>query len=68
MGISAWYVLRNRHLDVAKLSLRMAIVIAFAGSGLMFVSGDFQTREVQANQPSSSRPWKASARRRMARH
>jgi cytochrome d ubiquinol oxidase subunit I len=51
MGISAWYVLRNRHLDVAKLSLRMAIVIAFAGSGLMFVSGDLQTREVQANQP-----------------
>ena len=51
MGISAWYVLRNRHLDVARLSLRMAIVIAFVGSGLMFVSGDFQTREVQANQP-----------------
>jgi cytochrome d ubiquinol oxidase subunit I len=51
MGISAWYVLRNRHLDIARLSLRMAIVIAFAGSGLMFVSGDFQTREVQANQP-----------------
>ena len=51
MGISAWYVLRNRHLDVARLSLRMAIVIAFAGSGLMFVSGDLQTREVQANQP-----------------
>ena len=51
MGISAWYVLRNRHLDVARLSLRMAIVIAFVGSGLMFVSGDLQTREVQANQP-----------------
>jgi cytochrome d ubiquinol oxidase subunit I len=29
----------------------MAIVIAFVGSGLMFVSGDLQTREVQANQP-----------------
>ena len=51
MGIAAWYVLRNRHLDVARLSLRMAIVIAFVGSGLMFVSGDLQTREVQANQP-----------------
>ena len=51
MGISAWYVLRNRHLEIAKLSLRMAIVIAFVGSGLMFVSGDLQTREVQANQP-----------------
>ena len=51
MGISAWYVLRNRHLEIATLSLRMAIVIAFAGSGLMFVSGDLQTREVQANQP-----------------
>lgn len=51
MGISAWYILRNRNLDVAKLSLRMAIVIAFVGSGLMFVSGDIQTREVAAYQP-----------------
>ncbi len=51
MGISAWYVLRNRNLDVARLSLRMAIVIAFVGSGLMFVSGDLETREVAAYQP-----------------
>jgi cytochrome d ubiquinol oxidase subunit I len=51
IGISAWYVLRNRNLDVARLSLRMAIVIAFVGSGLMFVSGDLETREVAAYQP-----------------
>jgi len=51
MGISAWYVLRQRHLDVARLSLRLAIVVAFLGSGLMFVSGDIQTREVAAYQP-----------------
>jgi cytochrome d ubiquinol oxidase subunit I len=51
LGISAWYVLRQRHLDVARLSLRLAIVVAFLGSGLMFVSGDLQTREVAAYQP-----------------
>jgi cytochrome d ubiquinol oxidase subunit I len=51
MGISAWYILRHRSSDVTSIALRLAVVIAFFGSGLMFVSGDLQTREVQANQP-----------------
>jgi cytochrome d ubiquinol oxidase subunit I len=51
MGISAWYVLRHRNSDVTAIALRLAVVVAFLGSGLMFVSGDLQTREVQANQP-----------------
>jgi cytochrome d ubiquinol oxidase subunit I len=51
MGISAWYVLRHRNSDVTAISLRLAMIVAFLGSGLMFISGDLQTREVQANQP-----------------
>ncbi len=51
VGVAAWYLLRGHHLDVARLSLRMGIVVAFLGSGLMFVSGDLQTREVAAYQP-----------------
>ncbi|MGZ6314214.1 MAG: cytochrome ubiquinol oxidase subunit I [Candidatus Limnocylindrales bacterium] len=51
MGISAWYVLRHRNSDATSFALRLAVIVAFFGSGLMFVIGDLQTREVQANQP-----------------
>ena len=51
MGISAWYTLRHRGSDVTSIAIRLAVIVAFFGSGLMFVSGDLQTREVQANQP-----------------
>lgn len=51
MGISAWYILRHRGSDVTSIAIRLAVIVAFFGSGLMFVSGDLQTREVQANQP-----------------
>jgi cytochrome bd ubiquinol oxidase subunit I len=50
-GIAAWYVLRGRNLDVARLSLRLGVVAAFLFSASMFGSGDMQTREVAANQP-----------------
>jgi cytochrome d ubiquinol oxidase subunit I len=51
MGICAWYILRHRGSDVTSIAIRLAVIVAFFGSGLMFVSGDLQTREVQANQP-----------------
>lgn len=51
MGIGAFYVLRRRHLDVAGVALRMGIIVAFVGSILMFLTGDFQTREVATYQP-----------------
>jgi cytochrome d ubiquinol oxidase subunit I len=51
LGIGAFYVLRRRHLDVARVALRMGIGVAFVGSVLMFISGDFQTREVADHQP-----------------
>ena len=51
MGISAWYVLRGRNLDIARIALPLTMVIAFLGSGSMFISGDLQTREVYQWQP-----------------
>ena len=51
MGISAWYVLRGRNLDITRITLPLTVVIAFVGSGLMFVTGDLQTREVYQWQP-----------------
>jgi cytochrome d ubiquinol oxidase subunit I len=51
LGISAFYVLRGRHLDVARLALRFSLVVAFLGSGAMFATGDLQTREVAEYQP-----------------
>src|SRR5664280_1781530 len=44
MGISAWYILRHRNSDVTAIAIRLAVIVAFFGSGLMFVSGDLQTR------------------------
>lgn len=51
MGIAAWYYLRHRSSDVVAVSMRLAIVIAFLGSGAMFATGDIHTREVAAEQP-----------------
>jgi cytochrome d ubiquinol oxidase subunit I len=51
LGVSAYYVLRGRHLDVAGVSLRLALVLAFLGSGAMFATGDMQIREVAQYQP-----------------
>jgi cytochrome d ubiquinol oxidase subunit I len=51
LGISAYYLLRGRHLDVAGVSLRLALVLAFLGSGAMFATGDMQIREVAEYQP-----------------
>ncbi len=51
MGISAWYLLRRRKLDVARRSIVLAIAVAFVGSALMFVTGDMHVREVADQQP-----------------
>ncbi len=51
MGISAFYVLRRRHLDVARPALRLAMVVAVLGAFAMPATGDQQIREVAQNQP-----------------
>jgi len=39
-GVSAWYMLRNRHLDFAKRSFRVAAVFGVLGSGGVITLGD----------------------------
>jgi cytochrome d ubiquinol oxidase subunit I len=51
VGVAAFYLLRQRHLDVARPMMTMGIIVAFLGSGAMFASGDLQTREVAQYQP-----------------
>ena len=50
LGVSAWYVLRAKHLDVAKVCLPIALVVAFVGSALMFATGDMSGKQVAATQ------------------
>lgn len=50
LGVSAWYVLRAKHVDVAKVCLPIALVVAFVGSALMFWTGDMSGKQVAATQ------------------
>jgi len=50
-GVASWYALKGRHPGVAGVSLRLAVVAAFAGCVLVFVSGDRHARQVAHTQP-----------------
>lgn len=50
LGVSAFYLLSHRHRDVALASIRVALVVAFAGTVLMFVTGDRGARQVAVTQ------------------
>ncbi len=50
LGVSAFYLLSRRHRDVALASIRVALVVAFAGTVLMFVTGDRGARQVAVTQ------------------
>ncbi len=50
LGISAFYLLSRRHRDVALASVRVALVVAFAGTLLIFVTGDRGARQVAVTQ------------------
>jgi cytochrome d ubiquinol oxidase subunit I len=51
MSVSAWYVLRRRHLDFAKKAFTLALVFGALSSIAIGVSGHFQGRMVARNQP-----------------
>jgi cytochrome d ubiquinol oxidase subunit I len=50
VGVAAYHMLRGRHMDVAQKSIALGLVVAFVGSGLMFVTGDTSARQVAATQ------------------
>jgi cytochrome d ubiquinol oxidase subunit I len=51
VSVSAWYLLKKRHLDFARASLRVGLAIALVASLLQLVSGDSSARGIAKNQP-----------------
>lgn len=51
VSVSAWYVLKKRHLDFARASLRVGLTVGLIASLLQLVSGDSSAREVAHYQP-----------------
>ena len=51
VGVCAWYLLRGRHFDIARRSIRLGLVIAIVASIGMFLTGDFSSRQVANTQP-----------------
>ena len=50
-GVAAWWVLRGRHGESARVALRVALSVAAVASLLQMVSGDATARGVSRNQP-----------------
>ncbi len=51
VSVSAWYLLKKRHLDFARASLRVGLTVGLIASLLQLVSGDSSARGVAKNQP-----------------
>lgn len=51
VSISSFYLLRNRHLDFAKASLKIGLGFAAVASILQMISADFTAKGVVRNQP-----------------
>ena len=51
MSISAWYLLRDRHLEFARRSFTVGLAVATVASLLQLVSGHLQAKMVGEHQP-----------------
>jgi cytochrome d ubiquinol oxidase subunit I len=51
MSVSAWYVLKRRHLDLARRGFDIALVLAATASLAILVSGHGQAQKVAETQP-----------------
>jgi len=51
MSISAYYLLKNRHVNFARKSFTSALVLGTAMSLLAVIQGDVQSRKLQVTQP-----------------
>ena len=51
VSVSAWYLLKKRHLDFARASLRIGLIVGLAASLLQLVSGHTSAQGVAKNQP-----------------
>ncbi len=51
VSVSAWYLLKKRHLDFARASLKVGLTVALTASLLQLVSGHISAQGVAKNQP-----------------
>jgi cytochrome d ubiquinol oxidase subunit I len=51
LGISAWYVYKGQHFELAKQSLKTSLIVAFIGSVLQLGLGHFHAVQVAHTQP-----------------
>lgn len=51
ISVSAFYILRNKHVDFAKASAKIALLVAAVASALQLLSGHSSAVGVAANQP-----------------
>ena len=50
LAVGAWYMLRGRSGDVARLSLRIGLLVAVVGTGAVLLTGDQSSRQVATTQ------------------
>ena len=51
ISVSAWYLLKKKHLQFARASLRFGLIVSLAAALLQIISGDSSARGVAKNQP-----------------
>jgi cytochrome d ubiquinol oxidase subunit I len=51
VSVSAWYLLKKRHLDFARASLKVGLTVALIASLLQLVSGHTSAQGIAKNQP-----------------
>ena len=51
VSVSAWYLLKKKHADFARASLRVGLTVGLIASLLQLISGDSSAREVAKYQP-----------------
>jgi cytochrome d ubiquinol oxidase subunit I len=59
LSVSAFYILRNKHIDFAKASIKIALLVAAAASVLQLVSGHSSAVGVAENQPAKMAAYEA---------
>ncbi len=51
IGISAWFILKKRELQMAKNSMLLATLLGLLGSGILIFTGDGSAQQVARHQP-----------------
>jgi len=51
LSVSAWYLLKKKHIDFARASVRIGLTVSLVAAGLQIYTGDSSARGVAKNQP-----------------